>query len=573
MELHTLVDNLRQENLVAFLGAGVSRMYTDPNTKRMYPGLPTASEIVATMAERYPEIDGDLSFIEACFLYKKKYSRGALEIFLLEQIDRPVIKPLPAHVILANLSFAAFITTNYDDLLERSLRESMRRPHAIVVDEDVSRLRTINTPILKIHGCISRPETMIAAEDEYRPLGDVHPIIEALLRTQLANRILVFLGYSLDDHDFRMAYDRVKSTLGDYMPRSYAIVHKATSYRKQYWQSCGVTLIEEDLTDFLRALLRAAAEIDYPTVYTPGEDWINNAFFESLHNIQTLPSETQVVDAYLAHLLKELQSPGFSLDDVITRAKKAAALVLLRRVNLHALRSVSDFILTSLKEDCKSKNDAELIVKRTLNERQALGHSIASKAPIVVSRGDNILIFSQSVRVTELLCAVPAGVQDTCHIYVAECRAKSPDPFQDALAFCTSLHNTGYEFTIVPDVAVGNLIGRKQLHKVLLGAHSIFRVDDKPIAFVNTCGSQTILLVAADANIPVYIIAETMKVMDVSSEDDMVQHVSFDQEEDLSHCISARLSDLNASGQHVSTLNIGYDLCQIGKNVHLITEI
>lgn len=572
MDLKPLVESLRQANLVAFVGAGISRSYKDPETNRTYPGLPSAKELVEAMASRRSYIDRGSPFPEACFLFKEEEARSALEKLLLELLDKPTLKPLPAHVILSNLPFVAFVTTNYDDLLERALREAKHEPHSVIVDQDVARLCSHHVPILKIHGCISRPETMIAAEDEYRPLADSHPIIEALLRTQLANRMVLFLGYSLEDYDFRTAYEQVKAALGDHMPRSYAVVHTASSYRKRFWKSRGVQVMESDATEFLRALLRATAEIDAPTVYYPGGDWMNNAFFESLHNIRTLPSETQVVTAYLGHLLEELRAPGFSLGDVIARARTAASLVLARRLNLHALRRVSDGILQTISAECTSKEQAELVVRRTMEERDVVARGIARKAPEIIQRGDSILIFSQSVRVVQFLSAVARGVQDTCHVYVAECRPKSPDPFQDALAFCRALRDTGYEFTIVPDVAVGNLLARRQLHKVLLGAHTVFRVGDRPVAFVNTAGTRTILLAARDAETPVFVIAESMKITDVSDTSDIEQQVSFDQEEDLSQCIGATLSDLKAEGQRIGTLNIGYDLCPIMEHCRIVTE-
>lgn len=571
MDYRVLVENLRDGNLAAFVGAGASRTYTDSQTKRTYPGVYTASEIVQSLADRRNYIDTSLTFPEACFLLKHKEGRSSLEKLLCESLDRPATTPLPAHVILANLPFSAFLTTNCDQLLERALSEARRRPHSIVNDEDISLLRPKHVPVVKIHGCVSRPTTIIAAEDEYQPFAETKPVVEAFMKAYLAHRVLIFLGYSLTDIDFTLVYNALKSNLGDHMPRSYAVVYQDTDYRKIYWKQKGVEIIESDLTEFLRSLLRATAESNRPVVYHPGEDWINNSFFESLHRIRTLPSETQVIDAFLQHLLQEMRSPNFSLEDVLARAQTAASLVLRHRNNFGALRRLSDSLLERIRTECADKDAAETLIQADLTERLAIGRGISSKGSQYVERGDCLLIYSQSIRVAELLRGVPAGVQDTCQIYIAECRPKSPQPFQDALAFCEALASTGYEMTIIPDAAVANLIARRQVHKVFMGAHTIYTRNRDPQLFVNTCGSQSIILASREYGVPVYVVAETAKLIG-EPKDGAASEVSFDQEEDIFGTVSSVISELRAAGHRVSTFNIGYDLCPIADNVSVITE-
>ncbi len=529
-----------------------------------------AAELVARLTRRRRYIDPTLSFPQACFLLKQKDGRGELEKFLLEEIDKPVIPPAPAHVLLANLPFSCFVTMNYDQLLERALLEAKRRPHAVIDDDDVSRLRPTSIPVAKLHGCVSRPDTLIAAEDEYNPLGERRPIVDAYFKTQLANKTLLFLGFGLGDLDFRLAFNEIKHALGSRMPRSYAVVKTTDDYQQKYWESKGVEVITVDLMEFLRGLLRASAETSESAVYHPGEDWINNAFFESLHRMRTLPSETQVIDAFLEHLLEEIRSPSLVLDDVLVRAAKAASVVLTRRPNLQALKRAASDIIGSIRTESSTKEDAESAVARVIDGRAAVARGFAEKGRENVQRGDNLLVFSQSMRVIQLLTGAPRGVQDTCHLYIAECRPKSPVPFQDSLSLCESLVDTGYEITIIPDAAVGNLIDRRQVTKVLMGAHAIFKRGKQLRYFVNTCGSRLILSAAGEADIPVYVAAESLKVELLKTGED--PPISFIEEEQLFDPVASAISDLKASGMKLSGLNIGYDLCPFLRNVHLITE-
>jgi translation initiation factor 2B subunit (eIF-2B alpha/beta/delta family) len=571
VDISCLVDALRDGSLVAFVGSGASQTYTDPQIHHTYAGLPASGDIVRTMAERRKYIGKSLSFPEACFLLKRQESRGQLEKLLLEAFDRPVVKPLPAHVILANLPFTAFITTNYDQLLERALREGKRNPFVIIRDDDVSRLRSLHLPVVKVHGCVSLPESMIAAEDEFVPLSDSKPIVGALLMTILAKKTVLFLGFSLQDYDFRLVFQLVKRLLGDRMPKSYAVLQGEVDYNQQYWEAQGVDIVNSDLTEFLRSLLRASAEHRHPTIYHPGEDWINNAFFASLLRIRSLPSETQVIDAFLEHLLQEIASPSLRLEDILTRAQRAASLVLEQRPNFEALRGVVDGLIATIRSTCSNNDQAALVVHKLIAKRTAVGSQIGRRASEVIRRGDSILIFSQSMRVAQFLSGVPRGMQETCHVYVAECRPKSPDHFQDAIAFCEALRSCGYEITIIPDAAIANLIQRNQVHRILLGAHAVFSFDGKYHSIVNTCGSAMITVIAKEYKVPVYVIAEALKVRELSKED-AVQEVSYEEEEDIFTSVQPVISDLKASGQRVGALNVGYDLCPIFDNVTVILE-
>ena len=75
-------------------------------------------------------------------------------------------------VIVARMSFSAFITTNYDQLLEKALAKNRKKFYTIIEDLDVCRWKSDQLPYLKLHGCITRPSGLIAAEDEYKSINN-----------------------------------------------------------------------------------------------------------------------------------------------------------------------------------------------------------------------------------------------------------------------------------------------------------------------------------------------------------------------------------------------------------------
>jgi translation initiation factor 2B subunit (eIF-2B alpha/beta/delta family) len=571
-QLEQLASQLRNGNLVAFVGAGASRTFRDDTSGREWPGLPGGSEIVARMVQERSYIGDYHTLPQACFLWKIREGRGSLEKFLLSQLDRTNVEPLPAHTLLAYLAFSAYFTTNHDTLLERALQNARRPVCRIIEDTDVARAKSAAVPVVKLNGCVTRPDTLIAAEDEFVPLAERAPIMEALTKTELANKTVLFIGFALSDPHFAALYQGLRRTLGDYAPRSFAIVQDADEYRRAYWEALGVELLAADLTSTLRALARAVQEAPQVSrVYVPADDWINNAFFVSLSDIGSLPSETQVIDAFLQHLLDEIHSPAFELSDVLVRARNALDTVLRQRPNYEALQHMGSRLLKDIETNSQSKDDAEEVVRTEISEREALAMRFPALARTVLSQSDSVLIFSQSVRVLQLLAGLPRGMQGTCQLFVAECRPKSPQPFQDAIAVCEKLTDTAFSITVVPDAAIGNLLRRRQISKIVMGAHGVHLVNRQPYQFVNTCGAELICTAATRFAIPLYIIAEQSKVTDYSSVDE-IPDISYTEEEQLFSVVTPALADLQAGGQGITTLNIGYDVCLFTDETVLVTE-
>jgi len=185
-----------------------------------------------------------------------------------------------------------------------------------------------------------------------------------------------------------------------------------------------------------------------------------------------------------------------------------------------------------------------------------------------VSRGERILVYSQSQRVIDALLGVPQATQRTCELFISECRPKSPNPYQDAIAVCAELADSQYLVTVCPDVVAATLLATRQISKVMMGTHAIYQENDgTPYAFVNTCGSLAIAVVAKEYDVPVIVIGEKLKcdfVPLLEAED----HVHSHQESDLLQG-ALGLSELRTQRQEVAHLNIGYDLVTLGKGFQL----
>ena len=93
-------------------------------------------------------------------------------------------------------SVAGFITTNYDNLLE-NLFPSFK---TYIGQEELlfSTIQSISE-VYKIHGCCTKPESIIINEKDYIDFSDKNAYIAAKLLTIFIEHPVIFLGYSISD--------------------------------------------------------------------------------------------------------------------------------------------------------------------------------------------------------------------------------------------------------------------------------------------------------------------------------------------------------------------------------------
>ena len=164
------------------------------------------------------------------FVHKHKRPR-AIEHFaqLLHKNDDRV-KPGKAHYSFARLGFQNVITTNFDFLLEQAYAERNHRFQTVTSDTqlsvDFSDPENKITRLLKIHGDLDHPAEMIITENDYDTYLENRPLMSTHISNLLMTKTPLFIGYSLNDPDFRGLWQVIRSRLGDHVRQAYAIVPK-----------------------------------------------------------------------------------------------------------------------------------------------------------------------------------------------------------------------------------------------------------------------------------------------------------------------------------------------------------
>ncbi|MDF4223017.1 SIR2 family protein [Maribacter sp. M208] len=102
--------------------------------------------------------------------------------------------------LLKKINIDGAITTNWDELLENIFPEFNK----FVGQEELifSELYSIGE-IYKIHGCSSKPNSLILTEEDYNNYEDRNAYLAAKLLTIFIENPIIFIGYSLDDKNIQ----------------------------------------------------------------------------------------------------------------------------------------------------------------------------------------------------------------------------------------------------------------------------------------------------------------------------------------------------------------------------------
>ena len=193
-------------------------------------------------------------------VFQAQFGRAALLDLVAKHVPAADFVPGAAHRRLRDIPWAAIVTTNYDDLLERAF-DPVRKVRSIVTDEDLTQHRTLDDiAIVKMHGDLARRDTIVIAEEDYRQYATTRPGISVKVRQLLVEHPLLFLGFSLVDPHFSTIDGWIRDTVGSVRLPAIAIVHnEALPAAHTMWKARGIELVRLGATDQLPHLLEAMA--------------------------------------------------------------------------------------------------------------------------------------------------------------------------------------------------------------------------------------------------------------------------------------------------------------------------
>ena len=229
-ELAALANYIRERKCVLFVGAGLSRaaglpdwgslMRTIVDTTKLESATPEAAEELEALFDRGKFIE----LADQC----RELSPGYFHT-ILREILGITVEPTELHRAIVETPYACIVTTNFDTLLEdayarHSGRGLPRTPTGTELANQGTLLLDGAFFILKAHGTLQHDESMVFTADDYRRITYDNPAFQTFLSALLLSHAVLFVGYSLNDPNFRLLLDSQLTTFEGEVPSRYAVM-------------------------------------------------------------------------------------------------------------------------------------------------------------------------------------------------------------------------------------------------------------------------------------------------------------------------------------------------------------
>jgi hypothetical protein len=226
-----LVQEVADDRAVAFIGSGLSLAAGLPDWPGLLKGL--INEARARGAITDPDQEDLLAW-----LGKPDYLMLADALMHLLGRDRMAqaladrfsvaVHPTDTHRALTRIPFAAYITTNFDTLLEDAWSAEWHnrlRVYTSPADDGLrDPFRSGRSFLVKVHGDIGSPAKLVLGHGEFRRAIHDSRMYRIFLQDVFRRYTVLFLGYSLSDPDVLNMLDELVAIFGEVPGRHFALV-------------------------------------------------------------------------------------------------------------------------------------------------------------------------------------------------------------------------------------------------------------------------------------------------------------------------------------------------------------
>ncbi|MGI8685893.1 MAG: SIR2 family NAD-dependent protein deacylase [Acidimicrobiales bacterium] len=275
-----LVDKIRRRQCTPFLGAGLSEPY-----------VPIGSEFSARLAREFGYPLTDVWNLPRVAQYiatthrDSQFAKGQVADLILDCERRPpdfsdLAQP---HRILADLRLPMYLTTNYDRFMTGALETVVSEVTTRVCrwnyetrlgEEELPATPTSDRPLVyHLHGAATNIASMLLTEDDYvdflmEAQADLAQVVPCPIQEALGTTSLLFVGYSLNDWNFRVLMRSVMRKINKSSKRMNVSVQlppadasiapdrreEAEGFLCDYLGTEQVTVLWGDATEFLAEL-------------------------------------------------------------------------------------------------------------------------------------------------------------------------------------------------------------------------------------------------------------------------------------------------------------------------------
>ncbi|BFU78772.1 hypothetical protein ALC152_19870 [Arcobacter sp. 15-2] len=222
-ELRELYNEKEQNNLVVFIGAGISENYAEIKNDKSFPSW---KKLIDEIKIGNNSTD---DFLKSAQIYEDNYSKEAL-VAKVKELFPKEYNCHDIHKLIYEIEPAHIITTNYDDLLEKAMRAKNldNKFHVVDTDAQIPLSKSKHNLLVKAHGDLNRTN-IVLTEQDYNNYEKNFPLILSFIRYVFSKYKVLFLGFSLSDPNFNKILYWVKNILEENTIKHTVILHSDIS--------------------------------------------------------------------------------------------------------------------------------------------------------------------------------------------------------------------------------------------------------------------------------------------------------------------------------------------------------
>jgi hypothetical protein len=212
------VQALHDQNAAIFAGAGLSIPVGLVNWKELLKDI--ASDIGLDVKK-----EDDLITV-AQFHVNERGGRHRINQALIDEFSGRA-KSTDKHKLLAALPIKTYWTTNYDVLIEESLRAAGKTPDVkITVNNLATTVPRRDAVVYKMHGDVSMPDKAVVTKDDYESYASTRHLFSTALQGDLVSKTFLFIGFSFNDPNLSYILSRIRLLLGENRREHYCLLRR-----------------------------------------------------------------------------------------------------------------------------------------------------------------------------------------------------------------------------------------------------------------------------------------------------------------------------------------------------------
>jgi len=216
--IDTYVQALHDQNAAVFAGAGLSIPAGLVDWKGLLKNIARDVGLDVNKEE-------DLITV-AQFHVNERRSRHQINQALIHEFATRA-RLTENHQILASLPIRTYWTTNYDTLIEESLRQNSKTPDVkITVENLATTMPRRDAVVYKMHGDVSQPDKAVVTKDDYESYSTTRHLFSMALQGDLVSKTFLFIGFSFNDPNLSYILSRIRLLLGENRRDHYCLLRQ-----------------------------------------------------------------------------------------------------------------------------------------------------------------------------------------------------------------------------------------------------------------------------------------------------------------------------------------------------------